>query len=179
MVKCTSGAINLLSFYLLALYLFSFSIFLASSGSFIVKNDNIHSFFSRFWLQILNLPASLQNKNARVGPFRWKRSVLQNPDRERTNQSTGICLRMGLPYNKKKYSLIILPGPWRPAVFKISAQFSKQFQIGKEGYDADKVSCRLVDGYFLWMVKFVLTLPTLVRIHILTPDYFPCTFFIS
>ena len=31
--------------------------------------------------------------------FPWKRSVLQNPDRERTNQSTGICLRLGLPYN--------------------------------------------------------------------------------
>ena len=30
----------------LAFYLFSFSIFLASSGSFTVKNDNIHSFFS-------------------------------------------------------------------------------------------------------------------------------------
>ena len=76
-----------------------FSIFLASSGSFTVKNDNIHRFFSLFWLQILNLPASLQNKNTRVGPFPWKRSVLQNPDRERTNQSTGICLRLGLPYN--------------------------------------------------------------------------------
>ena len=56
-------------------------------------------FFSLFWLQILNLPALLQNKNTRVGPFPWKRSVLQNPDRERTNQSTGICLRLGLPYN--------------------------------------------------------------------------------
>ena len=60
-------------------------------------------FFSLFWLQILNLPASLQNKNTRVGPFAWKRSVLQNPDRERTNQSTGICLRLGLPYNKPRY----------------------------------------------------------------------------
>ena len=29
----------------LAFYLFSFSIFLASSGSFTVKNDNIHIFF--------------------------------------------------------------------------------------------------------------------------------------
>ena len=25
---------------------------------------------------------------------------LQNPDRERTNQSAGICVRLGLPYNK-------------------------------------------------------------------------------
>ena len=51
------------------------------------------------WLQILNLPALLQNKNTRIGPFPWKRSVLQNPDRERTNQSTGIRLGLGLPYN--------------------------------------------------------------------------------
>ena len=84
----------------LAFQSFYLSIFLASSGSFTVKNDNIHIFFFLFWLQILNLPASLQNKNTRVGPFPWKRSVLQNPDRERTNQSTGICLRLGLPYNK-------------------------------------------------------------------------------
>ena len=74
-----------------------------------MKNDNIHSFFSLFWLQILNLPASLQNKNTRVGPFPWKRSVLQNPDRERTNQSAGICLRLDLPYNKHIYS-ISFPG---------------------------------------------------------------------
>ena len=59
--------------------------------------------FSQFWLQILNLPASLQNKNTRIGPFPWKRSVLQNPDRERTNQSTGICLGLGLPYNKYSF----------------------------------------------------------------------------
>ena len=47
------------------------SIFLASSGSLTVKNDNIHSFWL-FWLQILNLPASRQNKNTRIGPFPWK-----------------------------------------------------------------------------------------------------------
>ena len=39
-VKCSSDAINLFSSLS-----FSFSIFLASSGSFTVKNDNIHSFF--------------------------------------------------------------------------------------------------------------------------------------
>ena len=96
-MKCTSGAIFLAfqSFYL--------SVFLASYGSFTVRNDNIHDFFSLFWLQILNLPASRQNKNTRVGPFSWKRSVLQNPDRERTNESTGIYLRLGLPYNKASY----------------------------------------------------------------------------
>ena len=38
-------------------------------------------------------------QNTRVGPFPWKWSVLQNLDRERTNQSTGICLRLALPYN--------------------------------------------------------------------------------
>ena len=31
-------------------------------------------------------------------PFSWKRSVLQNPNRERTNQSARICLRLALPY---------------------------------------------------------------------------------
>ena len=36
------------------------SIFLASSGSFNVKNDNIDTSFSLFSLQILNLPALLQ-----------------------------------------------------------------------------------------------------------------------
>ena len=64
-------------------------------------------FFSLFWLQILNLPASLQNKNTRVAPFPWKRSVLQNPDRERINQSTGICLRLGLPYKRVSMGLTV------------------------------------------------------------------------
>ena len=72
---------------------------LASAGSFNVKNNNFHTFVLLSWLQMLNLPALLQNKNTRIGPFPWKRSVLQNPDRERTNQSTGICLGLGLPYN--------------------------------------------------------------------------------
>ena len=53
---------------------------------------------------MLNLPALLQNKNTRIGPFPSKRSVLQNPDRERTNQSTGTCLGLGLPYNNGFYS---------------------------------------------------------------------------
>ena len=77
-----------------------FLIFLVSAGSFNVKNDNFHTFFLLSWLQMLNLPALLQNKNTEIGPFPWKQSVLQNPDREKTNQSTGICLRLGLPYNK-------------------------------------------------------------------------------
>ena len=52
---------------------------------------------------MLNLPALLQNKNTRIGPFPWKWPVLQNPDQERTNQSTGICLELGLPYNNTMY----------------------------------------------------------------------------
>ena len=68
-----------------------------------MKNDNFHTFFLLSWLQMLNLPALLQNKNTRIGLFPWKRSVLQNPDRERTNQSTEICLGLGLPYNNNHY----------------------------------------------------------------------------
>ena len=67
-----------------------------------MKNDNFHTFFALSWLQMLNLPALLQKKNTRIGPFPWKWSVLQNPDRERTNQSTGICLGLGLPYNNNR-----------------------------------------------------------------------------
>ena len=62
-------------------------------------------------MKILDLLASLQNKNTRVGPFPWKWSVLQNPDRERTNQSTGICLRLGLPYNNRWYNTINVHNP--------------------------------------------------------------------
>ena len=90
-------------FIFLAFQCFYLSIFLASSGSFTVKNDNIHSFFLVFSLQIWNLLASLQKKNTRVGLFPWKQCILHNPDRERTNQSTGICPRLGLPCNKIYY----------------------------------------------------------------------------
>ena len=67
----------------------------------------IFTFFFAVLLQILNLPALHQNKNTRVGPFPWKWSVLQNPDRERTNQSTGICLRLALPYNKRGIAYVL------------------------------------------------------------------------
>ena len=60
------------------------------------------------WLQILNLPALLLNKNTWVGPFPWKWSILQNPDRERTNQSPGISLRLNLPYNNIAYCTLVL-----------------------------------------------------------------------
>ena len=109
-VKCTSGGLHL-KMFVFSTYLWNFgkiSIFLFSSDSFNVKNDIIHTFFSLFWLQIFNLPASLQNKNTRIGPFPLKRSVLQNPDRERTNQRTGICLRLGLPYNKLCYCCLMI-----------------------------------------------------------------------
>ena len=77
------------------------SIFLAFSGSFAVKNDNFAVFFlsvfrcfgCKFWVCRL----FFQNKNTRLS---WKRS---DPDRERTNQSTRICLRLTLPYNNAGY----------------------------------------------------------------------------
>ena len=77
----------------------SSSIFEKISIFFAVKNDNIHIFFSLFWLQSLNLPALLQNRNTWLRLFPWQWSVLQNPDRERTNQSARICPRLALPYN--------------------------------------------------------------------------------
>ena len=93
-VKCTSGGLHLKNVRLLHPSFGKNSIFLASAGSFNVKNDNFHTFFSLSWLQMLNLPALLQNKNTQIGPFPWKRSVLQNPDRERTNESTGTGFAM-------------------------------------------------------------------------------------
>ena len=68
--KCTSGGLHL-KMFVFSINLRNFgkiSIFLASSTSFIVKNDNIQTFFSPIWLQILNLPASLQNKNTKSWP---------------------------------------------------------------------------------------------------------------
>ena len=83
-------------------------------------------FFLRFWLQILNLPASLQNKNTPVGMFPWKRSVLQNPDRERTNQSTGICLRLGLLYNNEEYCTLVI-FVWTSLCFIFSSTMFNQY----------------------------------------------------
>ena len=77
-------------------------------------------FFSLSWLQILNLPAFLQNKNTRMGPFPWKRSVLQNPHQERTNQSTEICLELGLPYNKNAYFQVTFSSAWPSSLLKLS-----------------------------------------------------------
>ena len=80
-----------------------------------VKFQSLYLFLvvSLLWLQILNLAALLQNKNTRLGPFPWKRSVLQNPDRVRTNQSARICLRLALPYNNYFYCLKL----WRKKYF--------------------------------------------------------------
>ena len=68
-----------------------------------MKNDNIHIFFFVVLVANLNLPALQQNETTRLRLFPWKRSVLQNPDRERTNQSAQIYLRLVLPYNKTHY----------------------------------------------------------------------------
>jgi len=99
-VKCTSGGLHL-KMFVSFIHLWNFgkiSIFLASSGSFNVKNDNIHTFFP---LLVGNFEfAGFATKQKYTG---WTVSVLQNPDRERTNQSTGICLRLGLPYNNCSY----------------------------------------------------------------------------
>ena len=73
-VKCTSGGLHV-KMFVFSIHLKHFgkiSIFLASVGSFNVKNDNIHPFCSLSWLQMLNLPALLQNKNIWIGPFLWK-----------------------------------------------------------------------------------------------------------
>ena len=74
------------------------SIFLASSDSFNVKNDIIHFFFA---VLVANFGfAGFAPKQKYTD---WTVSILQNPDRERTNQSTGICLRLGLPNNNVYY----------------------------------------------------------------------------
>ena len=84
-------------------------------------------FFSLFWLQMLDLPASLQNKNTWVGP---KRFVLQNPDREKNNQRTGISRRLGLPYNKYSYSSKLLLQKDSSTIFVGQAKFPKMSLVG-------------------------------------------------
>ena len=122
-----------LAFYLLAFYLFSFSISLASSGSFTVKNDHIHSFFF-FAVLVANYKfagfAPKQKYTASPFPRKW--SVLQNPDRERTNQSAGICPRLALPYNKKEYK--DLYGKTRPETRQDN--FTKKLSIKKPNFIA-------------------------------------------
>lgn len=61
------------------------------------------SFFLAVLVANLNLPALIQNKTTRLRLFPWTWSVLPNPDRERTNQSAQIYLRLVLPYNKTHY----------------------------------------------------------------------------
>ena len=70
-----------------------------------MKNDNIHRHFFFFAVFVANFEFAgfALKQNTRVAPFPWKRSALQTPDRERTNQSTGICLRLCLPYNNQRY----------------------------------------------------------------------------
>ena len=76
------------------------SIFLTSAGGLNVKNDNFHTFFSLFWLQILDLPALLQKKYIYgLDRFHGNGPYCKILTKKRTNQSTGICLGLGLPYN--------------------------------------------------------------------------------
>ena len=66
-----------------------------------MKNDNIHPFCA---VLVANFEfAGFASKQKYTDWFPWKRSILQNPHRERTNKSTGICRRLALPYNKYPY----------------------------------------------------------------------------
>ena len=104
-VKCTSGGLHL-KMFVFSIHLWNFgkiSIFLASSGSFNVKNYNIHTFFFAVLVANFEFADFAPKQKYTDWTFPWKRSVLQNPDRGRTNQSTGICWRLGLPYNNVWY----------------------------------------------------------------------------
>ena len=107
-VKCTSGGLHL-KMFVLSIHIWNFgkiSIFLAFSASFNVKNDNIHTFFSLFWFANFEFAGIAPKQKYTDWTVPWKWSVLQNPDRERTNQSTGIWWRLGLPYNDNYYYLL-------------------------------------------------------------------------
>ena len=109
-VKCTSAGLHL-KILVFFTHLWNFrkiSIFLWLLLVVSTWRMTIFTLFLPFSLQILNLPASLQNKNTRIGPVPWKLSILKNPNRERTSQSTGICLRLGLPYNNVGYLILNL-----------------------------------------------------------------------
>ena len=59
---------------------------------------------------LLRLNNSEHNRNTRgvnftILPTRWKRSVWQNPDQERTNHNARIYLGTTLPYNSKEHSI--------------------------------------------------------------------------
>ena len=71
------------------------SIFLAFSGSFAVKNDNFAVFFCLFFAVLV--------ANFEFAGFFSKTKIHGFPDRQRTNQSTRICLRLALPYNNAGY----------------------------------------------------------------------------
>ena len=107
-VKCNSGDLHL-KMFIFFIHLWNFgemSIFLlASSGSYNVKNDNIHRFFCCFGCKFWICRLRFKTKNTQIGPFPWKLSVLQNPDQERIYQIIGIYLRLGLKYNKFCYLL--------------------------------------------------------------------------
>ena len=64
-----------------------------------MKNNNIHSFFAVL-VANFEFAGFAPKQKYTAWTVSMKRSVLQNPDRERTNQSARICLRLVLPYNK-------------------------------------------------------------------------------
>ena len=70
-----------------------------------MKNDNFHTFFSLSWLQMFNLPALLQTKIHRLDRFHANGPCCKILTEKKTNQSTGICLRLGLPYNNNNLLL--------------------------------------------------------------------------
>ena len=65
-----------------------------------MKNDNIHRFF---FFAVLAANFEFASFAPKQNTFPWKWSVLQTPDLERINQSTGISLRLGLPCNNDLY----------------------------------------------------------------------------
>ena len=90
-VKCTSGGLHL-KMSVFCIYLWNFgkiSIFLASSDSFNVKNDIIHTFFPVLVANFI-FAGFVPKQKYTDWTVSMKRSILRNPDPERTNQSTGI-----------------------------------------------------------------------------------------
>ena len=63
-------------------------------------NSHSTSAYWEYWAEVLAVRTE-RSKVLTATTEGQKRSVQQNPDRERTNQRTGICLRLGLPYNSK------------------------------------------------------------------------------
>ena len=98
-VKCTARGLHF-KMFVVFIHLWNFgkiSIFSASSGSFNVKNDNIHTFFRcfgcKFWICRLRSKTKIQRFDGLYCKIMT----------EKDHQSTGICLTLGLPYNIRNY----------------------------------------------------------------------------